>query len=190
MDLRAWIVEERNAQRQRLDQQVLACIPQERWRERQGDTGSSLAWMLFHTAVHEDVAMSCVVGGRPALVEQFSGKLGTEGAPGGAGIGEGELLELIRVIDLDALVAYKAAVTDATLAWLQTTPLDSLDAMPEVNPHLRELARVPDDQYGWLYNLWDAKPVSFFVRWECIGHGDNHVGEAVALRNRMGLSPF
>jgi hypothetical protein len=28
------------------------------------------------------------------------------------------------------------------------------------------------------------------VRWACIGHVQNHLGEMVSVRNRLGLSPF
>jgi hypothetical protein len=38
--------------------------------------------------------------------------------------------------------------------------------------------------------MWAGKPMSFFVRWEVIGHLANHTGEMIATRNRMGLSPF
>ncbi len=38
--------------------------------------------------------------------------------------------------------------------------------------------------------MWEGKPASFFVSWEDIGHGLNHLGEMVSVRNRLGLSPF
>ena len=42
----------------------------------------------------------------------------------------------------------------------------------------------------WLYAMWSAKPASWFVQWEAIGHRVNHLGEMVSVRNRLGLSPF
>jgi hypothetical protein len=49
---------------------------------------------------------------------------------------------------------------------------------------------VPTEGYGWLYRMWDGQPASYFLRWEVVGHLTNHVGEMIATRNRLGLSPF
>ncbi len=54
---------------------------------------------------------------------------------------------------------------------------------------LRELG-VPEDRFDWLYGMWRGKPASFFLSWQAVGHGYNHLGELVSIRNRMGLSPF
>jgi len=32
--------------------------------------------------------------------------------------------------------------------------------------------------------------VWWFLQWPVLGHGHAHVGEAISVRNRMGLSPF
>ena len=49
---------------------------------------------------------------------------------------------------------------------------------------------MPRDRFDWLYAMWEGKPAAFFVSWEAIGHGVSHLGELIATRNRMGLSPF
>ena len=46
------------------------------------------------------------------------------------------------------------------------------------------------DEFPWLYSMWAGKALWWFVQWPVIGHGHAHVGEAISLRNRMGLSPF
>ena len=38
--------------------------------------------------------------------------------------------------------------------------------------------------------MWDGKPAAWFLQWSAVGHGINHLGELVSIRNRMGLSPF
>ena len=38
--------------------------------------------------------------------------------------------------------------------------------------------------------MWDGHTVDWFVQWPVLGHGQAHVGEAISVRNRMGLSPF
>ena len=62
--------------------------------------------------------------------------------------------------------------------------------MPDAAKGLGEIAGVDEAAVPWLYKMWDGKPASFFVSWEDIGHGLNHLGEMVSVRNRLGLSPF
>ncbi len=64
-----------------------------------------------------------------------------------------------------------------------------LDAVPDTEAALAR-AGVGTDAFGWLYRLWSGQPAAFLVRWPLLGHVANHVGEMVATRNRMGLSPF
>ncbi|RPI10857.1 MAG: hypothetical protein EHM63_02550 [Actinobacteria bacterium] len=65
-----------------------------------------------------------------------------------------------------------------------------LDAVPDAAKGLGEIAGVDEAAVPWLYNMWNGKAASFFVSWEDIGHGLNHLGEMVSVRNRLGLSPF
>ena len=64
MDLRQWIVTEHDGVRARFVQSVRDIVPVERWKERPGDGGSSIAYLVFHAASHQDVAL--VVGDRRA----------------------------------------------------------------------------------------------------------------------------
>ena len=38
--------------------------------------------------------------------------------------------------------------------------------------------------------MWLDRPVWWLLQWPVLGHGNAHVGEAISVRNRMGLSPF
>ena len=67
MDLRGWIVTEHDGVRSRFVQSVRDVVPLERWKERPGDGGSSIAYLVFHTASHQDVALSSVIDGRAPL---------------------------------------------------------------------------------------------------------------------------
>ena len=46
------------------------------------------------------------------------------------------------------------------------------------------------DELDWLHGMWNAKPVWWLLQWPVVGHGHAHVGEAISVRNRMGLSGF
>jgi hypothetical protein len=55
---------------------------------------------------------------------------------------------------------------------------------------LEHNAELSTQDVGWLHRMWSDKPVWWLVQWPIIGHGHAHVGEAISVRNRMGLSPF
>ena len=100
------------------------------------------------------------------------------------------MLELTDALALDHLDAYAQAVTERSRVILDALDIDALDSVPDAAKGLDELAGVAEDAAPWLFRMWDGKPASFFVSWEDIGHGLNHLGEMVSVRNRMGLSPF
>ncbi len=190
MDLREWIVTEHDGVRSRFVQSVRDIVPVERWKERPGAGGSSIAYLVFHAASHQDVALSSVLGGRAPLRIEWASRLGLEGVPADQGLGETEVLELTDALVLEHVDAYAAAVTERSRALLTQLDVDALDAVPDSAKGLGELAGVEENAAPWLFRMWEGKPASFFVAWEDIGHGLNHLGEMVSVRNRMGLSPF
>jgi hypothetical protein len=198
VDLRSWISGEHAAVRDRLRQQVLGRVPLARWDERPGTgagdepAGSSIAWLLWHLTRHQDVAVHAVVrGGDDVLHAQgWDGRVGAAAFAPGTGLSESDDRAAAAALDLDVLPAYVDAVWDATAAWLADDWEPAvLDAVPDAAAALARLG-VSDADYDWLYRMWDGKPGAFHVQWETVGHGFNHLGEMVHLRNRMGLGGF
>jgi len=189
MELRDWITAEHEGVLARFDRSIVDVVPEERWRERAGDGGSSIAFLLFHTAYHADLASSSVLGGREALIATWREWLGLGDLPAHAGLGETEDPALTAALDLHAARAYAVTVHEAISRWLSDADLAALDAVPDSAAALAG-AGVTSDAVPWLYSMWHGKPASFFLQWEAIGHRVNHVGEMISVRNRIGLSPF
>lgn len=187
MDVQAWVTAEMEAGVGRLDGQVLGCIPPERRLERPGG-GSSTTWVLWHLARHADLALTGVVQGSESVLTSFAGAgAGVPDVPPWLGLGEAED-RAVEAADPLAVEGYLRAVLSEAQRWWESGEVD-LRAVPDASSALRA-AGVPEDAYGWLHATWAGQPVAFFVRWELLGHVSNHVGELVATRNRMGLSPF
>jgi hypothetical protein len=93
--------------------------------------------------------------------------------------------------ELDPLLVetHLNAVLDDVRSYLAEIPLERFEQYPEVRGGL-ELAGIAPDRFGWLWQMWEGRPAAFLVRWPLIGHVGNHVGEMLATRNRLGLSPF
>jgi DinB superfamily len=189
MDLRAWVIGEHQSVLSRFEQSVVSVVPLERWRDAAGQGGSSIAWLAFHTAFHEDLAVNAAVRGEPLLLTDWRQSLGVGGIEPHVGLGETEQTELTKALDLDQLVPYVRAVHDRTAEWLGRIDLGTFEIAPASTERL-SAAGVEERAAPWLYRMWDGKPTSWFVQWEAIGHRVNHVGEMVSVRNRLGLSPF
>ncbi len=189
MDLRAWVVTDHASALGRFDQAIAPHVPTERWKERPGGGGASIAWLLFHLSYHQDLAIAAAVRGRPPVLVEWRDRLGLSGAEPHDGLGEAEQPEVTEALLLDEIAAYARSVQSATSTWLTTVDLAALDGATDASSHLEDQG-VTASAVPWLHRMWDAKPVGWFVRWEAIGHVHGHVGEMVSVRSRLGLTPF
>jgi len=169
----------------RLRAQVLACVPEERRVEQPGG-GNSILWGIFHVARHAALALSVVSpgDGPSRLFSAFE----SSDLPGGGGLEENEQ-PWAKQLTVPVVEHYFDSVGDATRRYLATVRPEQLEDHPDTQAALAR-AGISPEEFGWLYRMWSGQPVSFFVRWPLLGHLVNHVGEMIATRNRMGLSPF
>jgi len=189
VDVRDWIATEHRSVCDRFQQSVVAHVPLERWVDPAGVGGSSIAFLSFHVAYHDDLAINGVLRGQEPLLADWRQRLGLGGLPPHVGLAEAEPAELTEALDLAQLLRYTDAVSQSTASWIDTLDVAALDVPPDAVARLAA-AGVHEDAVPWLYSMWTGKPASWFVQWEAIGHKVNHVGEMVSVRNRLGLSPF
>lgn len=192
MDLRAWLLDAHADLRGRLFSSVIGLVPPQRWTERADGGGSSIAWLLLHLARHQDLAITTAIRNQPPLFLDHRDRLGLADAPAWAGLTESEHPEQSAAASAsaDALVDYVNAVFQATAAWLDKLSAMALESIPDTGRRLEVKASLSRGDVGWLHQMWDGKTVDWFVQWPVLGHGNAHVGEAISVRNRMGLSPF
>ena len=190
MNVHTWIANDLASVQCKLNDSVLSVVPKQRWVEQVDDGGSSIAHLLLHIARHHDLAVTTVIRHHPPLFTAHRDALGLADAAPSAGLSEREDTALTARVALDPLLTYVDAVFDETRAWIGTVGTLALDTVPDTDRRLTELATLTVDDVGWLHRMWNNKPVSWLVQWPVIGHGHAHVGEAISVRNRMGLSPF
>ncbi len=87
VDLRRWILTDHASTATRFEQAIGAHVPVERWKERAGGDGASIAWLLFHLSYHQDLALNSVVLGRPPLLADHRDGLGLAGSQPTTGSG-------------------------------------------------------------------------------------------------------
>ncbi len=196
VDLRTWITDELHSTDARLRSSVLGQVPREFWRTALSSpvegapSTSTIAGLLFHTTYHHDLAISTAVLDRPPQLADWRSRLGLDGFEPEAGLSEREDDRIVHALDLDALLAYLEAVNTLTEGWAAKLSTYALDSIAPNCRRLEQRAGVRAEQVPWLHSMWDGKPVAWLVRWEALGHPLNHLGELVALRNLLGLSPF
>jgi DinB family protein len=191
MELTAWLVDDLDAVRARFLNAIAAHVPEERWTERADGGGSSIAALLLHVTVHQDLAAQTALGGQAPRFQAVAAGLGLDaGASPLASLQEAEDPELTRTLDLTALQAYAAEVHDDVGTVLAQLTTAELEARPPAGERLATVGGVGFDEAPWLYAMWDGKPAAWFVRWELIGHAQGHVGEMVSVRDRLGFRPF
>ncbi len=190
MNVHTWIANDLESVQSKFNDSVLSVVPTQRWVEQADNGGSSIAHLLLHVARHHDLAVTTAIRDHPPLFVAHRAALGLQDAPPYAGLPEREDTALTAVVALDPLVTYVATVFDATRSWLDSVGTMALDTVVDTGRRLTELAALTVDDVGWLHRMWNDKPVWWLVQWPVIGHGHAHAGEAISVRNRMGLSPF
>lgn len=190
MDLRGWILRDLRSLRDKLDGGVVRMIPPERRRERVDGGGIAPVYVLWHLARHHDVAVNGVLRGRGAdgVVNGWADRLGVEEKLW-RGLAEAEDTEMVDALDPGAVGGYVIDVFNNTARWIDSNGLPPLDGHPDTAPALQAIG-TPTDRFDWLYAMWHGKPAAWFLQWSALGHGFNHLGELISIRNRMGLSPF
>lgn len=187
MNLQEWIAADLTSLRQRLGGFVNV-VPPELWAQPVDNGGLAPIAIAWHTARHHDVAVNAVVRQAPEVLDDWAGRVGIA-TDTWRGLAEAEDRETTALLDPTAVGGYLLDVIDRTIAWVTNSDLPDLGAVPDSTAALAGLG-TPTDRFDWLYAMWADKPNHFFLAWEALGHGYNHLGELISLRNRLGLSPF
>ena len=190
MDLTGFLVDAHVDLGARLHGAVVRQVPQERWHEQVDGGGSSIAWLLLHIARHHDLALTTAILGEPPLFAAHASALGLSGADPASGLPEKEDTAVSAAVGTTALMAYVDEVFASSARWILDGGADAADESPDVSGRLASEAGIDPERFDWLYGMWSGRTVAWLAQWPIIGHGHSHVGEAISVRNRMGLSPF
>jgi len=190
MDLRAYLLDALGDLRGRLFGSVIEYVPPQRWVEQTDGGGSSISWLLLHLARHQDLAVTTVIRNQPPLFLAERDAMGLGAMPTWAGLSETEDRAVSGAPSPDALINYVVGVFSGTKKWMGRLSAMAMDSVPDTPRRLEKHALLPRDEVPWLYDNWTGKTVNWFVQGTVLGHGHAHVGEAISVRNRMGLSPF
>jgi hypothetical protein len=190
VNLQRWITADHASITDRLTSSIVRHVPQELWIDTPPGGGSSLTWLLLHMTYHQDLALNTAVRNQAPLLAEHRMRLGLATFATAAGLSETEDRDVTKAVELLALMNYVEAVAQATTKWIDTMSAMAFDSVPNANWRLEHKALVSADEVPWLHAMWQERPVSWFIQWECLGHRHTHLGEMTSIRNRLGFSPF
>lgn len=189
MDIRRWLIDDIETQRFQFAL-TSGAVPPERWSERPRPGDNSVAWLVWHIARWQDISLNVTIRDAAQVYDDtWSDRLGMEPDPG-TGFTDAEVDELSARIDPVALDAYRNAVQDATVAWLDsvddaelhhilTTPIDT-DARWDRHPGLL------NERAAWIREFGRGADGARTLRWTVVGHGYWHLGELQTVTSALG----
>jgi hypothetical protein len=148
----------------------------------------SIAWLIWHMARNEDVAVNTLLRGVPQILDRGGWliKLGVSLRTQGTGMTDEEVEGLSTRVDVAELRAYRSAVGRETRAWVETLDFDELDAPLDV---VAQLARGPQTfevRAQHLGGMWAQQTRDWVLTWLAVGHNYFHLGEAEHVARTLG----
>ena len=150
---------------------------------------NSIAWLLWHMARCEDVAMNAILTGERQVLDEDGwrerltvgrGDIGTRWTPA-------EVDDFNARIDVAALRAYRAAVGRRTREVILTLqPAMLAEPVSEARLSAAYAAGALGENASWVRQFWQGKSGQFFL-WLGTGHNYLHLGEAMCLRSQAGV---
>ncbi|MEX0683771.1 MAG: DinB family protein [Dehalococcoidia bacterium] len=189
MDLREYIKGQHGGIRTIFQTSILSGLTPDQLTQRPSPYANSIAWLAWHCARTEDVAMNTVVRGVDQVFASsgWGEKLGVALSDIGTSMGDEEAAQFMQQVDAPAVLDYWAAVQAETRNWLKTADVSRLEDVPDLTARLKAAPPALAPGAGWVQSLWSGKPVAFFVNWVAIGHEYVHLGEMTTTRSALGL---
>lgn len=150
---------------------------------------NSLAWLLWHMARTEDVAVNVVIGRESQVLDdEWLRRLGVSRRDIGTGMTEDDVAELTERIDLTAARAYRTAVgrrTREVAGQLAPARWEEVIGPADIARAVEQSAFGPNAD--WVGRIWQNRTGGGHLGTVGIAHNAMHLGEALCVRSQAGL---
>ncbi|MCA1840101.1 MAG: DinB family protein [Actinobacteria bacterium] len=189
MDAKETLRQMHRGVRYMFENSIKSVFSYEQMKDRVDDKGNSIAWLMWHMARTEDVVVSSLVQDIPQVL--ISGdwlpKLGIEEEHIGTGLGDDDVAEFTKKMNVEAVDDYWSAVAKASFHWLKGTEEADLDVVPDFGPRL---AAIPPIIAGGANEMaatvWEGRTAGQLFMSVVIGHGYIHIGQMQEIGGRLG----
>lgn len=171
-----------------LSDQVIADLTEAQLRQRPADGLNSLAWLLWHLARCEDVAVGVLLTTRGQVLDEndWLARLNLTRRDMGTGMDAAGVAAISAAVDLPALIAYRLAVgrrTREVVPGLRHTDWD----MPLDPTRLLAAGAFPDPADGArrVVTYWHGKTHRYLLASAIATHNYQHLGEATCIKSLL-----
>ena len=152
---------------------------------------NSIAWLIWHMARAEDLAVSRLVARRPPVISDgaWPVRLGVSRRDVGTGMTDDEVADLSARLNLDGLRSYWDAVGERTVSVVQALSPEQLDEINEPE-YVRQICAEDGlfvDEAGWVITYLEGKTKGLMLSQLALSHLFSHIGEARVTRALFGL---
>lgn len=152
---------------------------------------NSLAWLLWHMTRAEDVGINLVIAQRPQVLDEngWATRLNISLQDVATGMTDQEVDEFSQRVNVESLLAYRAAVGKQTQAIVRDLRPEVLDEKIEsgILQSFRD-AGVFGSNAEWVPERWLGKPKSFTLMHTVLAHTYIHIGQCEDVRSLLGFS--
>jgi DinB superfamily len=152
---------------------------------------NSIAWLLWHMARSEDMAVNRLIANRPDVLhgEGWVPRLHLPRRDMGTGMTDEEVAEFSAGVDIAALRGYSDAVGRRTQEVVRGLRAEELDDVPDP-AHIHrvlEEEEVMGPNAAWLEALYVGKNKGWLLLQIALSHPRGHLGQATLVRKIQGL---
>jgi hypothetical protein len=148
----------------------------------------SIAWILFHIARIEDIAMNLLIAGAPQLYpkDNWAKKLKSTIPHSANKMDDDDVARLSAALDMKVLRDYRIAVGKRTRAIVKKIPAEEFDK--KVNPFrlqkvLAEGAVIPEAME--VVNYWGSRTIAGLLLMPATRHNLLHLNEALRVKQKL-----
>jgi hypothetical protein len=170
-----------------IEDELCEGLTEQQLRQCPRHTHNSIAWLLWHMARYEDVAVNSVLRGVTEVLDRdnWLARLGLDRRQAGTEDTPEDVKLLSEQIDIGGLRAYRAAVGQETRTWLVNLNFQTLDALVTREDVGRAVDRGTfGERAAWVIEYWEQGwSRGEFLSWLLAGHNFIHLGEARVTRS-------
>lgn len=164
---------------------VLKGLTEEQMRASPGKGMNSIAWLFWHMARTEDVAVNIVLAGRPQVLAEgaWIERLNLSRHDIGTSMNDEEVRGISEQIDIPTLLAYRNAVGKRTREVVRSLQVEELDERVDavrVEKLMAEGELVEGARR--VAEFWGSEKKALILNMPATGHCFMHLSEAITVR--------
>jgi hypothetical protein len=169
------------------EDEVLSDLDDDQMRRIPVNCDHSIAWLIWHIARIEDVAMNMLVAGDPQLLHHdgWFERMKIKFIDTGNLMSEDDVVHLSATIDIEALRAYRVAVGHKTRSIAENLQPEYLKQKVDASrlQHVLDEGAVVEAAMG-LIKYWSKRNIAGLLLMPATRHNFVHLNEAIRLKHR------